>query len=233
MKGDVMKEAFISRLQELDITVTDNQYQQFERYYDTLIAWNKKMNLTAITDKDDVFLKHFYDSLCFVKGIKLTNQALLDVGSGAGFPSIPLKIVYPNLQITIIDALQKRIMFLDALKNTLKLDVTLVHGRVESFDERASYDIVTARAVAPLNVLCELCLPFVKVGGVFLPLKGGSVDEELKESGDAIALLGGRQEQTIVYSYANNTRSLLKIRKIKETPNKYPRSFNKIKKNPL
>lgn len=228
-----MKKDFIERLKTLDLHITKEQYEQFETYYTLLIEWNNKINLTAITEKKDVFLKHFYDSLCFVKGVKLSNQSILDIGSGAGFPSIPLKIMFPNLNITIIDALQKRIKFLDTLSKSLNIDIELIHGRAENLDQKESFDIVTARAVAPLNILSELCLPFVRLHGLFLPLKGNALEEEVNKSFEAIKTLGGEYIKSIEYTYDDNTRTLAYIRKIKSTPKEYPRSFNKIKKKPL
>ena len=177
--------------------------------------------------------KHFYDSLCLVKAIDLSTQSILDVGSGAGFPSIPLKIVFPDLKITIIDALNKRIKFLELLTNELGIQAYLVHGRAEEFERKNSFDIVTARAVANLRVLSELCIPFVKLGGVFIALKGPKYIEELSESQNAIKELGGIHLETKQYQVVDQERSLLIISKVEKTQKKYPRIFAQIKKNPL
>ncbi len=166
-----MREKFELLLNGLNINLTQKMYDQFMKYYEILIEWNSKINLTAITDFDDVFIKHFYDSLCLVKGIKLTNQSLLDVGSGAGFPSIPLKIVYEDLEITIIDSLNKRINFLKLLTKELNINAKLIHGRAEEHKSRDYYNLVTARAVSNLQVLSELCIPYVKKEGYFIALK--------------------------------------------------------------
>ncbi len=229
---------FINELKKENITLTDKQLQQFETYYQTLIEWNQKMNLTAITDKEDVYLKHFYDSLTISFHHHFDNQTLCDVGAGAGFPSIPLKIVYPNLKITIIDSLQKRIIFLKQLVKVLDLkDVELIHGRAEEYaaNHRECFDFVAARAVARLNVLDELCIPLVKVGGEFIALKGLKGEEELLEAKTGIEKLGGQidTKEEFTLSDDKDYRYNLYLKKIKKTPNKYPRSFGQIKKKPL
>ncbi|MFH5882017.1 16S rRNA (guanine(527)-N(7))-methyltransferase RsmG [Liberiplasma polymorphum] len=228
-----MKELFLKKLQEINVTLTDEQYQKFEIYYEVLIEWNEKINLTAITEKHEVFLKHFYDSICVGKAVNLKDQTILDVGSGAGFPSIPLKIVYPNLQVTIVDSLNKRIKFLEVLSEKLEISFQATHSRIEDFGTRNTYDIVTARAVAPLNILCEFCLPFVKLNGYFLPLKSAKLQEELKLSENAMKTLGGIKEEIINYSYDDMERYIIKIIKKSQTPKKYPRPFQQIKKIPL
>ncbi|MCD7809331.1 MAG: 16S rRNA (guanine(527)-N(7))-methyltransferase RsmG [Erysipelotrichaceae bacterium] len=229
---------FINKLKKENITLNDKQLQQFEIYYQTLIEWNQKMNLTAITDKEDVYLKHFYDSLTISFDQHFDHQLLCDVGAGAGFPSIPLKIVYPNLKITIIDSLQKRIIFLQHLVEVLDLkDIELIHARAEEYaiNHREYFDIVTARAVARLNVLDELCLPLVKVGGEFIALKGLKGEEELLEAEMGIEKLGGQitMETEFTLSDDNDYRYNLYIEKVKKTPHKYPRSYSQIKKKPL
>ncbi|MCD7950022.1 MAG: 16S rRNA (guanine(527)-N(7))-methyltransferase RsmG [Erysipelotrichaceae bacterium] len=229
---------FINELKKENISLTDKQLEQFEVYYQTLIEWNQKMNLTAITDKEDVYLKHFYDSLTISFDQHFNNQSLCDVGSGAGFPSIPLKIVYPHLKITIIDSLQKRITFLEHLVNLLDLkDVKLIHARAEEYakSHRECFDYVTARAVARLDILDELCLPLVKVGGEFIALKGLKGEEELLEAEMGIEKLGGRisLETEFTLSDESDYRYNLYIEKVKKTPLKYPRSFSQIKKKPL
>jgi 16S rRNA (guanine527-N7)-methyltransferase len=228
-----MREKFELLLNGLNINLTQKMYDQFMKYYEILIEWNSKINLTAITDFDDVFIKHFYDSLCLVKGIKLTNQSLLDVGSGAGFPSIPLKIVYEDLEITIIDSLNKRINFLKLLTKELNINAKLIHGRAEEHKSRDYYDLVTARAVSNLQVLSELCIPYVKKEGYFIALKGSNFKKELENSSNAIKILGGKLNKVIEYDIEGIGRSLIIINKVKETNSKYPRIYGKIKSNPL
>lgn len=233
MIGDTMEKAFKDILSLLEIEITNEQYKQFVKYFELLVEWNEKINLTAITDEEGVFIKHFYDSLCLVKAVDLNNQTLLDVGSGAGFPSIPLKIIYPNLKITIIDALNKRIKFLELLTKELGVEVELIHGRAEEYKRKHCFDIVTGRAVANMRMLSELCIPFAKVGGKFFAMKGSKAKEELEESKHAIDELGGHLINDIEYEVAEQKRHILVIDKVKKTPQKYPRRFNKIKSNPL
>lgn len=231
--GDSMKKEFITLLESLDINLTERQYNQFQKYHKMLVEWNEKINLTAITEERDVFVKHFYDSICLIKGVRLDSQTLLDVGSGAGFPSIPLKIIYPELKITIIDALNKRIKFLQLLIEELEIDAELIHGRAEEYKRKHCFDLVTARAVANLNMLSELCIPFAKLDGLFIAMKGPKLEEELESSEHAIRLLGGKIIQNIQYSVDNQDRHLLIVKKENRTEKKYPRKFSKIKSNPL
>ena len=228
-----MREKFELLLNELNIELTDKMYEQFIKYYELLVEWNEKINLTAITEFEDVFIKHFYDSLCLVKGIKINTQSLLDVGSGAGFPSVPLKIVFKDLDITIIDSLNKRINFLKLLTEELDIKVELIHGRAEEHKYKNHYDLVTARAVSNLQILSELCIPFVKKGGIFIALKGSNYKEELNKSTNAIKTLGGKTDRVIEYEVKGLSRSLIIIKKVKETNNKYPRIYGKIKSSPL
>ncbi|QMS85032.1 16S rRNA (guanine(527)-N(7))-methyltransferase RsmG [Candidatus Xianfuyuplasma coldseepsis] len=228
-----MIEQFQHMLEECGIQLSPKQEQQFAHYYNLLMEWNSKLNLTSITEKEEVYLKHFYDSICLTKAISLSNQTILDVGSGAGFPSIPLKIIFPDLQITIIDALQKRVRFLHELTDTLGISVELIHGRAEEFSRRETYDIVTARAVSNLRMLCELCIPFVKHHGVFLAMKGPGYQEEVIDSKNTIQILGGTLEDTILYHVNHFERSIVVVRKTATTPTKYPRRYNKIKSKPL
>ncbi len=228
-----MKNKFSEMLKTLEINITDEKYEKFMTFYEILIEWNKNMNLTSITDFEDVFIKHFYDSLCLVKGIKLNNQKILDVGSGAGFPSIPLKIIFDDLEITIIDSLNKRIKFLESLTKALDIKVRLIHGRVEEHQFKNHYDIVTARAVSNLRVLTELCLPFVKVGGVFIALKGPKYKEEYENSKNAISILGGKLLTSVEYEVVNQKRALVIIGKIEKTDKQYPRNYGRIKNKPL
>lgn len=228
---------FIKQLKEKGIVLTEHQINQFKQYFEILVEWNEKMNLTAITDKEGVYLKHFYDSLTIAFDFDFNNQSIVDVGAGAGFPSVPLKIVYPDLKITIVDSLTKRITFLNHLFKELGLtNANAISARAEEYakDHRQDCDIVMARAVARLNILDELCLPLVKVGGYFLALKGLKAQEELDEANRGIKLLGGKVEQSVDFTLTNdNHRSNIIIKKVKDTPSKYPRIFGKIKKQPL
>lgn len=232
------QEQFIQALKEKGIELTNQQLHQFDMYYQTLVEWNEKMNLTAITNKEDVYLKHFYDSLTISFDYDLNDQSLCDIGAGAGFPSIPLKIVYPNLKITIVDSLTKRITFLKHLTDVLELNnVEAISARAEEYaiEHRESFDIVTARAVARLNILDELCLPLVKLNGDFITLKGLKAKEELNEAKQGIEKLGGKVTKEVDFTLTdeNDYRSNIFIHKVKATPKIYPRPFGKIKKKPL
>lgn len=220
------------------ILLTAHQEEQFQRYFDMLVEWNEKMNLTAITDHDGVYKKHFYDSLTIAFDFPFKDQTLCDVGAGAGFPSIPLKIVYPDLKVTIVDSLGKRIMFLNHLIEALALkNVQAIHARAEEFakDHRESFDLVTARAVARLNILDELCLPLVKVNGDFLVLKGKAGDQEYQEAKKGITTLGGEliKDHAFTLDGDEDHRHNMIIHKAFKTPKKYPRAFGTIKKKPL
>lgn len=236
-------EEFIQALNEKGIQLTEQQINQFEQYYHLLVEWNNKINLTAITEKPDVYLKHFYDSLMplwMAPDYFKENATLCDVGAGAGFPSIPMKIVRPDLDITIVDSLNKRITFLNLLAEELNLTgVKAVHGRAEEVGQdkahREQFDIVTARAVAALNVLSELCLPLAKKGGYFIALKAQRADEEIVKAKKAIATLGAKFEEQIseMLPIEYSEREILVIRKTLETPKKYPRRPGKPAKQPL
>ncbi|MDO5375809.1 MAG: 16S rRNA (guanine(527)-N(7))-methyltransferase RsmG [Staphylococcus rostri] len=229
------------QLDEHGITLSDKQKQQFETYYDMLVTWNDKINLTSITEKHEVYLKHFYDSITPSFYCDLSEPLhVCDVGAGAGFPSIPLKIVFPHLHVTIVDSLNKRIQFLNQLADALELEgVRFVHDRAETFgkneDYRASFDIVTARAVARLSVLSELCLPLVKKHGLFLALKSSKGQEELDEARFAIGVLGGRVEEVFAFTLPEDAgeRQIIKIQKRSQTPKKYPRKPGTPNKAPL
>jgi 16S rRNA (guanine527-N7)-methyltransferase len=215
--------------------LNETQIAQFTAYADFLLAKNQVMNLTAIDTLEGVWRKHFLDSLSLSNLPGMDAARLLDVGSGAGFPSLPLKILFPKLQVTIVDALQKRIDFLRELTEQLGLNgVTLIHGRAEELNQREAFDYVTARAVARLNVLMELCLPWAKVGGAFVAMKGSDFEAERRESLTAVKTLGGTFETPVVYSLGEaETHALVIVRKQVATPIKYPRSFAKIKTKPL
>jgi 16S rRNA (guanine527-N7)-methyltransferase len=231
---------FTAALQEKGIALTNKQLGQFEKYYETLVEWNEKMNLTAITEKEEVYLKHFFDSLTASFYFDFTKPFnLCDVGAGAGFPSIPLKIAFPHIHVTIVDTLNKRISFLNHLAKELGLeDVQFIHDRAETFganpNYRESFDVVTARAVARMSVLSEYCLPLVKVGGTFIALKTPQF-EELEKGQKAIELLGGRLHDTFSFELPleESERSILIIKKEKQTPKKYPRKPGTPAKIPL
>ncbi|WP_427814532.1 16S rRNA (guanine(527)-N(7))-methyltransferase RsmG [Enterococcus sp. 22-H-5-01] len=233
-------EEFQVELEKLGLPLSEFQMEQFATYFELLVEWNQKMNLTAITELQEVYLKHFYDSITLAFSDTFEPKGkLCDVGSGAGFPSIPLKIVFPDLEITIVDSLNKRITFLSTLVEALELKgVSLYHDRAETFGQnkeyRESFDFVTARAVARLNVLTELCVPLVKKDGYFFALKAAKSDEELVEAKPAIALLGGKLIQAEDVSLPNgDTRHIITIQKKKETPKKYPRKPGLPNKQPL
>jgi len=228
-----MKIYFKKIVAEIGIELDEHQLELFERYYKHLIDWNQKINLTAITEEKEVYIKHFFDSLCFSKIKVLNDETLLDVGSGAGFPSIPLLIAFPNLKVTIIDAQQKRIKFLESLTTELNLKIKLIHGRAEEFSFKNHFDIVTARAVSNMQILTELCFPFVRVGGNFIALKGPGYNQELDQSMNAIELLGGKVNNIITYNFDDQFRSLIDIKKVQKTNSTYPRKYSQIKKNPL
>lgn len=231
-----MKE-FIDQLANHGISVTEKQLDQFEKYFNILVEWNEKMNLTAIVEKEEVYEKHFYDSLTMAFDFKISNQHLCDVGSGAGFPSIPLKIMFPDLKITIIEALNKRVKFLKNLVTELELkDVEVLHLRAEqALEQGLQFDIVTARAVARLNVLSELCVPLVKNNGYFIVSKGQNAQEEFDQAQNAFKVLGVQLDQVfeIKLYHEQSFRKIFYLNKTKNTPTKYPRAFGVIKKNPL
>lgn len=234
------KEQFYNAVKEkVGIELSELQKEQYRKYYDLVVEWNQKINLTAITEEDEFYTKHFFDSISLAFYKDYSNiESICDVGSGAGFPSIPLKILYPNLKVTIVDSLNKRIKFLNLVKDELELtDCNFVHARAEEFGQnkeyRESFEIVTARAVARLNVLAELCLPLVKKDGYFLSLKAQKAEEETKDAINAIKLLGGKLEKDLEFDIEGEERHILEIRKAKETPNKYPRKAGTPNKKPI
>lgn len=227
---------------EKGINLSPEQLQQFHTYYQLLMQWNQTMNLTAVTDEAAVYKKHFYDSLTLHEVYDVTRPlSICDIGSGAGFPSIPLKIVYPHLQVTIVDALQKRTMFLQALTQSLGLsDVRIYHDRAELFAKnktfREMFEVVTARAVAPLSVLNELCLPLVRCGGDFLAMKGADVTAETDEAEESIRLLGATLQQVYALNLSEDEedrRHIIHMHKQTATPQRFPRKPGKPKKSPL
>lgn len=221
--------------------LTEIQEQKFDEFYKLLEEWNYKIDITKIVETEEVYIKHFLDSLLITKsGIIEKNQNIIDIGTGGGFPGIPLKIYNDTLKFVLLDSLKKRINFLDVVVEKLNLDnVVPLHGRAEELARkegiRESFDIATSRAVAPMQTLLEYCLPFVKVGGYFIAMKGPNYKEELKNSKSAIKLLGGMLDRVIEYELPNNLgkRSLILIKKIKSTPYRFPRSGGKPKSKPI
>ena len=235
------EEQFLQALKKHEIELNETQQNQFKRYFELLVEWNEKMNLTAITDAPSVYLKHFYDSISAAFYIDLNgNKSICDVGAGAGFPSIPLKICFPELEVTIVDSLNKRIGFLTHLAEELQLtNVKFVHARAEDFGQnpvyREKFDIVTARAVARLSVLAELCVPLVKKGGLFVSMKGAAAAEELTDAKHALLILGAhfKEEYSFTLPIENSERNLFVFDKVKNTPKKYPRKPGIPNKTPI
>lgn len=229
---------FIEELDRLNIEIKKEQLDKLEKYYNLLIEWNNKINLTNITEKENVYLKHFYDSLTIIKVINLTKEeTLCDIGTGAGFPGLVLKIVFPNLKITLVDSLNKRIEFLKEVIKKLDLkDIKVYHARAEEFarDNIEKYDIVTARAVAHLSILLEYAIPMVKINKYFISMKA-NIDEELEESKNALDILDVKviKIEKFKLPYENSNRTLIKIQKLKSTNKKYPRKNSEIKKKKL
>ncbi len=238
---DIIQQQFSQHVGKLGIQLTDDQLVQFETYYSLLVEWNEKMNLTGITERDAVYEKHFYDSLTLAGIVPFEKQnSLADIGSGAGFPSIPLAIVYPHLQVTIIDALAKRIKFLEEVTSQLGLTKVLcLHSRAEDAarkrEHRDHYDVVTARAVARLAVLNEFCLPFVRPGGVFVAMKGTDISVELDESRYSVAKLNGKIQDVkrLTLPTEGADRHLIICTKKDPTPSAYPRKSGIPLKMPL
>lgn len=236
-----MSNLFDDKLEKLGIELTSVQQNQFLKYYELLVEWNKVMNLTGITEYEEVNEKHFIDSLSIVKAIDLQKiSTVIDIGTGAGFPGIPLKIAFPHLQVVLLDSLNKRIKFLDAVIDELGLqEINTIHGRAEDFarqkEYREQFDLVVSRAVANLSSLSEYCLPYAKIGGIFLPYKSGEIDEELQSSMNAIKLLGGELRQVIKFELPGTEirRSFVYIDKVKQTAKKYPRKAGMPTKEPL
>ena len=231
------KKEFIKALKELNIDINDKILDDLNTYYKMLIDYNSHTNLTRITEEDEVYLKHFYDSLTLIKAVHLNDQLLLDLGTGAGFPGLVLKIVFPNLKVTLVDSLNKRVVFLNSVIDKLNLkDIKAVHERAEYYikNNRESFDIVTSRAVANLSMLSELCIPFVKVGGLFIPMKA-EAETEINNATSAIKTLGCVIRKTILFKLPKDAgnRSLIVIEKNNKTNVKYPRKFSEIKKKPL
>lgn len=236
----MIKNLLQNYIKDYKITLTENQYEQFQKYFELLAEWNEKMNLTAITDESGVALKHFADSLSLLNFVDIPqNSSLADVGTGAGFPGVVLKIARPDIKLTLIDSLNKRLVFLGEVCAQLGIEAELIHSRAEdgARDEklRESFDFAVSRAVARMNVLSEYCLPYVKVGGAFCAMKGAQANEEFKESLNAINTLGGKLEKKYFFELPENggERAIAVVRKVKNTSQKYPRQSRKIKAKAL
>ena len=235
------EQQFAEKLAEKGIELSPRQLEQFRLYFETLVEWNEKMNLTAITDKDEVYLKHFYDSISAAFYFDLHSvESICDVGAGAGFPSIPIKICFPHLHVSIVDSLNKRITFLNHLADVLQLEnVSFYHDRAETFGQnpnhREKYDLVTARAVARMSVLSELCMPLVKVGGQFLAMKASSAQDEMKIAEKAIKTFGGKIHtvEKMLLPFEESARNIIVINKVKATAKKYPRKPGTPNKQPI
>ncbi len=239
MDKEKFKNIMCEYLVELNIELSDTQLEQFYNYMELLLEWNKVINLTAITDPEEIIKKHFIDSLTIIKRLKETSS-IIDVGSGAGFPGIPIKIFFPRTNVILLDSLNKRIKFLNEVIEKLNLKgIKAVHGRAEDFgrnkEYREKFDVATARAVAPLQVLIEYLMPFVKVGGSCLCMKGSNSEEEIKNSENAINMLGGNLIKTeeFIIPKTDIKRRVVEIKKIKETEKKYPRKAGVPSKTPL
>lgn len=236
-----MNKLLLDKVNELSVELNKKQVSQFIKFYELLVEWNKVMNLTGITEYDEVVEKHFVDSLSIVKAVNIMNvNTVIDIGTGAGFPGIPLKIAFPHLKITLLDSLNKRIKFLNEVIDELGLeDIHTIHGRAEDFAKQESYrekyDLSVSRAVANLSILSEYCLPYVNVDGMFIPYKSGDIEEELNISKKAVQILGGKIEQTIKFELPGTDigRSFVKIIKVKNTAKKYPRKAGLPSKEPL
>lgn len=236
-----MSKLFEEKLFAIGITLDEKQKQQFYEFYEILIEWNKVMNLTGITEYEEVNEKHFVDSVSIIKTVDMTRvKTVIDVGTGAGFPGIPLKIAFPHLNLVLLDSLNKRIKFLDAVIEKLGLEgIRTIHGRAEDYAKQAEYreqfDLCVSRAVANLATLSEYCLPYVKVGGIFVPYKSGEIDEEVLASKKAIHILGGKLQDVIKFQLPGTEigRSFVKIEKVQNTSKKYPRKAGLPAKEPL
>ena len=230
-----IKNLLISKAKEIGVKVSPAQAEQFQIYLDLLLERNTVMNLTAITDPQAVAELHFLDCIALLRAEDFSGKRVIDIGCGAGFPGVPLKIAEPSIELTLLDSLAKRMTWLREILPQLGVEAEVVTARAEEFVQtrREQYDIATSRAVARLNILAELCLPYVKVGGAFLAMKGALAGEEMEEAKRAVALLGGMIEQVYEYPIQDALHKAVVIRKIRPTPAKYPRAFAKIKKSPL
>ena len=232
-------DAFIEELNKISVELSEKQLEQFKLYYEMLVEKNKVMNLTGITEWDEVLEKHFLDSISLIRVYDLRrNISIMDMGTGAGFPGIPLKIAFPELQVTLADSLNKRVLFLQEVIDALGLEnIEAVHGRAEDLARdkkyRGQYDLAVSRAVANLSTLTEYCLPFVKLGGQFVSYKSGAADEEVAGAKNAVFLLGGKVKEVVKFELGESGRSFIVIDKVKETPKTYPRKAGTPSKKPL
>jgi len=230
---------FIEEAENINIVFTNEQLEQFRMYYEMLVEKNKVMNLTGITEWDEVLEKHFLDSISLIRAIDLNQElTVMDMGTGAGFPGIPLKIAFPNLKVTLADSLNKRVLFLQEVIDALGLEnIEAIHGRAEDLARdkkyRENYDLSVSRAVANLSTLSEYCLPFVKLGGQFISYKSGEIEEEVASSKSAVFLLGGKIKDTVKFELGESGRSFIVIDKVKGTPKTYPRKAGTPSKKPL
>ncbi len=224
---------------ENNIPITDRQKADFKIYAKMLVEWNEKMNLTAITEDDEIAVKHFIDSISILKYIDLKpNASVIDIGTGAGFPGIPLKIMRPDMKLTLLDSLNKRLIFLAEICKAMGISADIVHARAEECARksgyRESFDYAVSRAVANLPALCEYCMPYVKKGGMFISMKGSDAENELALADNAINVLGGHLENVHQFVLPDESRrSIISIFKISDTPETYPRRGTKISKHPL
>lgn len=236
-----MSQIFDQKLEQLGIVLTETQKQQFDKFYELLVEWNKVMNLTGITEYEEVNEKHFVDSLSIVKAIDMNKvSSVIDVGTGAGFPGIPLKIAFPHLKVVLLDSLNKRINFLNTVIDKLELqDISTIHGRAEDFAKKLEYreqfDLCVSRAVANLATLSEYCIPYIKKDGIFVPYKSGEIDEELDQSKKAIHVLGGKTQNVVKFQLPSTEigRSFVVIKKLQNTAKKYPRKAGLPSKEPI
>lgn len=234
-------ERFLDACKQYDFSPSDRQMEQFKQYFQLLVEWNEKINLTAIVDEEGVYFKHFFDSLTLGFHHSFSSDThIIDVGAGAGFPSIPLKIMLPDIKVTILDSLNKRITFLNTIVESLGLqNVSLIHGRAEEAGQnklyREKFDVATARAVARLSVLSEYCMPFVRKDGYFLAMKGAGAENEVSEGKKAISTLGGTIENSFSFElpFELGERSIIEVKKVKPTPKQYPRKAGLPSKDPI